>query len=197
MIAVGTRRALDAKGTDAVMTAAEKEAIRNGYRVVIAVVDAWGHVLQLRRTEGAQAASDQVAIDKARTAAIFIRPSREIEEQVSAGRLGALALHGAAALTGGIPLTADGEVAGAIGTSGETPDQDESVSLAGAHTPFSTTEVPALTREGAQVAADAVAAIATARRGVAGGRRRGRRRRADAPVAPGPCAGRERAGGNR
>ena len=55
MIAVGTRRALDAKGTDAVMTAAETEAIRNGYRVVIAVVDAWGHVLQLRRTEGAQA----------------------------------------------------------------------------------------------------------------------------------------------
>ena len=163
MIAVGTRRALDAKGTDAVMTAAEKEAIRNGYRVVIAVVDAWGHVLQLRRTEGAQAASDQVAIDKARTAAIFIRPSREIEEQVSAGRLGALALHGAVALTGGIPLTADGEVVGAIGTSGETPDQDESVSLAGAHTPFSTTEVPALTREGAQVAADAAAAIATAR----------------------------------
>jgi len=163
MIAVGTRRALDAKGTDAVMTAAETEAIRKGYRVVIAVVDAWGHVLQLRRTEGAQAASDQVAIDKARTAAIFIRPSREIEEQVSAGRLGALALHGAVALTGGIPLTAGGQVVGAIGTSGETPDQDESVSLAGARTPFSTTEVPALTRAGAQVAADAVAAIATAR----------------------------------
>ena len=140
MIAVGTRRALDAKGTDAVMTAAETEAIRHGYRVVIAVVDAWGHVLQLRRTEGAQAASDQVAIDKARTAAIFVRPSREIEEQVSAGRLGALALHGAVALTGGIPLTADGEVIGAIGTSGETPDQDESVSLAGARASFSTTE---------------------------------------------------------
>jgi glc operon protein GlcG len=163
MIAVGTRRTLDTKGTDAVMAAAEQEAMQNGYRVVIAVVDAWGHVLQLRRTEGAQAASDQVAIDKARTAAIFVRPSREIEEQVSAGRLGALALHGAAALTGGIPLTVDGEVIGAIGTSGETPDQDESVSLAGAHTSFSTTDVPALTREGARVAADAAAAVATAR----------------------------------
>jgi glc operon protein GlcG len=131
--------------------------------VVIAIVDAWGHLLQLRRTEGAQPASSQVAIDKARTAAIFVRPSREIEEQVSAGRLGALALHGAAALTGGIPLTVDGEVIGAIGTSGETPDQDESVSLAGAHTQFPVTEVPALTREGAQVAADAAAAIATER----------------------------------
>jgi uncharacterized protein GlcG (DUF336 family) len=163
MTAVSMKRALDANGTDAVMTAAQKEAVRNGYRVVIAVVDAWGHVLQLRRTVGAQAASDQVAVDKARTAAIFVRPSREIEEQVSAGRLGALALHGAAALTGGIPLTVDGEVIGAIGTSGETPDQDESVSLAGARTSFSSTGVPALTRTGAQVAAEVAAAVATTR----------------------------------
>jgi uncharacterized protein GlcG (DUF336 family) len=163
MIAVNTRRTLNTKGADAVMMTAEKEAIRNGYRVVIAVVDAWGHVLQLRRIEGAQAASGQVAIDKARTAAIFVRPSREIEEQVSAGRLGALALHGAAALTGGIPLTVDGEVIGAIGTSGETPDQDESVSLAGARASYSTTGVPALTRAGARVAAEAAAAAATAR----------------------------------
>jgi uncharacterized protein GlcG (DUF336 family) len=49
MIAVGTRRTLDTKGTDAVMAAAEQEAMQNGYRVVIAVVDAWGYVLQLRR----------------------------------------------------------------------------------------------------------------------------------------------------
>src|SRR5215469_2148457 len=163
MSAVRTRRALDTKGADAVMAAAEKQALQNGFRVVIAVVDAWGHVLQLRRTEGAQAPSDQVAIDKARTAAIFVRPSREIEAQVSAGRLGALALHGAAALTGGIPLTADGEVIGAIGTSGETPDQDESVSLAGARAQFPANDVPALTQEGAQVAAEAAAAAASAR----------------------------------
>jgi glc operon protein GlcG len=163
MIAVRTRRALDIEGADAVMTAAEKQAVQNGLRVVIAVVDAWGHVLHLRRTEGAQAASDQVAIDKARTAAIFVRPSREIEEQVSAGRLGALALHGAAALTGGIPLTADDEVIGAIGTSGETPDQDESVSLAGARAQFPVASFPALTQEGARIAAEAAAAAASAR----------------------------------
>ena len=91
MTAVSMRKALDVKGTDAVMTAAQDQATRNGYRVVIAVVDAWGHVLQLRRTDGAQAPSDRVAIDKARTAAIFVRPSREIEEQVSAGRLSVVA----------------------------------------------------------------------------------------------------------
>jgi hypothetical protein len=65
-----------------------------------------------------------VAVDKARTAAIFIRPSRELEQQVSSGRLGALALHGARALTGGIPLKVGDEVVGAVGTSGETPDEE-------------------------------------------------------------------------
>jgi len=162
MSAVRMRRTLDIKSADAVMAAAENEATRNGYRVVIAIVDPWGHLLQLRRTEGAQAASGQVAIDKARTAAIFVRPSREIEEQVSSGRLGALALHGAA-LTGGIPLTAGSEVIGAIGTSGETPDQDESVSLAGARAAFGGTEFPALTYSGARAAAEAAAAAAVAR----------------------------------
>jgi glc operon protein GlcG len=158
-----TRRMLDASGAASVTAAAERAADERGHRVVIAVVDAAGDLLELRRTEGAQTASVEVGIDKARTAAIFVRPSREIEEQVSGGRLGALALHGAAALTGGVPLTVDGEVVGAIGTSGETPDEDESVSLAGAAAVFTTVEVPALTYEGARLAAEAAGAAATAR----------------------------------
>jgi glc operon protein GlcG len=158
-----TRRALDPDGVDAVAQAAMKAAERDGRRVVVAVVDAWGRVQQLRRTADAQPASDRVAIDKARTAAIFLRPSREIEAQVSGGRLGALALHGAVALTGGVPLVVDGEVVGAIGTSGETPDQDEAVSLAGAAVTPSTRPVPALTRAGAQAVAEAAGAVATAR----------------------------------
>src|SRR5438034_3827906 len=129
----------------------------------MAVVDPHGELVQLRRTDGAQIASSRVAVDKARTAAIFVRPSREMEEQVTGGRLGALALHGAAALTGGIPLTVDGEVVGAIGTSGETPDEDEAVSIAGAKAPFSTVEALALTYEGARMAAEAVKAAATRR----------------------------------
>ncbi len=163
MTAVRTRRILDTAGTDAVLTAAEEFAADKKYRVVIAVVDASGRLLALRRTEDAQLASDQVAIDKARTAAIFVRPSREIEEQVNGGRLGGLALHGARALIGGIPLVVDGEVVGAIGTSGETTGQDESVSLAGAAATFSTREVPALSQSSARAAADAAAAVATAR----------------------------------
>ena len=159
------RRIIDEAGADAVLAAAEAKARADGLRVVMAVVDPWGELVALRRTEGAQIASSRVALDKARTAAIFVRPSREMEEQVTNGRLGALALHGASALTGGIPLKVDGEVVGAIGTSGETPDEDEAVSIAGAATDFSTASVPALTQEGAKLAAEAVG-VAAAKRGV-------------------------------
>jgi uncharacterized protein GlcG (DUF336 family) len=160
------RRVIDEAGADAVLAAAEKKARADGLRVVMAVVDPWGELVALRRTEGAQIASSRVALDKARTAAIFVRPSREMEEQVTNGRLGALALHGASALTGGIPLRVGDEVVGAIGTSGETPDEDEAVSIAAAATEFSTAQVPALTQEGAKFVAEAVGAAA-AERGVA------------------------------
>jgi len=165
MALVRTRRIIDDAGAAAVIAAAQKEAAAHGHRVVIAVVDPHGELIELRRTPGAQIASSRVAVDKARTAAIFVRPSREIEEQVTNGRLGALALHGASALTGGIPLRVDGEVVGAIGTSGETPDEDEAISLAGAAAEFSVLELPALTYEGARLAAEAAGAAA-AERGV-------------------------------
>jgi glc operon protein GlcG len=165
MTTVRTRRIIDNAGAAAVLDAAEQAATAAGHRVVIAIVDPWGELIELRRTEGAQVASSRVAVDKARTAAIFVRPSREMEEQVSGGRVGALALHGASALTGGIPLTYEGEVVGAIGTSGETPDEDEAISIAGAAARLSVVEVPALTYDGARAAAEAAAAEA-ARRGV-------------------------------
>ena len=166
MAIVRTRRIIDDEGAAAVLEAAERQARQTSARVVLAVVDPWGELVELRRTPGAQVASARVAVDKARTAAIFVRPSREMEEQVTNGRIGALALHGAACLTGGIPLTVDGEVVGAIGTSGETPDEDEAISIAGAAAELSVAEVPALTYEGARLAAEAAGAEA-ARRGVA------------------------------
>src|SRR4030095_16025066 len=108
---------------------------------VIAVAAPHAELIQLQRTPGAQIASSRVALDKARTAAIFVRPSREMEEQVTNGRLGALALTGASALTGGTPLRGGDEVVGAIGTSGETPDEDEAISIAGAQAELSTRAV--------------------------------------------------------
>src|SRR5947208_3229216 len=166
MTAIRKRRIIDEAGAEAVIQAAERQANKHGHSVVIAVVDPSGELVALRRTVGAQVASSRVAVDKARTAAIFVRPSREIERQVSDGRLGALALHGASALTGGVPLAVDGEVVGAVGTSGETPDEDESISIAGAAADFSTIEVGALTYEGAKQVAEAADALA-ASRGVA------------------------------
>jgi uncharacterized protein GlcG (DUF336 family)/mannose-6-phosphate isomerase-like protein (cupin superfamily) len=165
MAIVRTRRIIDKDGAAAVLAAAEQKADETGARVVLAVVDPWGELVELRRTPGAQVASSRVAVDKARTAAIFVRPSREMEEQVTNGRIGALALHGASCLIGGIPLRVSGEVIGAIGTSGETPDEDEAISIAGAAAELSYTEVPALTYEGARLAAEAAGAEA-ARRGV-------------------------------
>ena len=158
-----TRRVLSDEGAHMVVNAAAAFAQANGRRVVVAVVDPAGELVELRRTPGAQLASSRVAVDKARTAAIFVRPSRALEEQVSGGRLGALALHGAAALTGGIPLTVDSEVVGAIGTSGETPDEDEQISLAGARAEFPTNEVAALTYEGARFAAETSGSVARLR----------------------------------
>jgi uncharacterized protein GlcG (DUF336 family)/mannose-6-phosphate isomerase-like protein (cupin superfamily) len=166
MTTVRTRRIIDDEGAAAVLDVAERSATEQGHRVVMAVVDPWGELVAFRRTPGAQVASSRVALDKARTAAIFVRPSREMEEQVTNGRIGALALHGASALIGGIPLKVDGETVGAIGTSGETPDEDEAVSVAGAEAAFSYSEVPALTQAGAKLAVDAIGAEA-ARRGVA------------------------------
>src|SRR3954469_16382126 len=161
-----TRRTIDEAGAEAVLAVAERKAADEGYRVVIAVVDPSGELVALRRTPGAQVASSRVAVDKARTAAIFVRPSREMEEQVTEGRLGALALHGASRLTGGIPLKVGDEVVGAVGVSGETPDEDEAIALAGAAAAFTTDEAPALTYEGARLAAEAAADEAR-RRGVA------------------------------
>ena len=86
-----TRKVIDDAGADAVLEAADAYARERGHRVVIAIVDPSGELIQLRRTPAAQIASSRVAVDKARTAAIFVRPSRVMEEQVTNGRLGALA----------------------------------------------------------------------------------------------------------
>src|SRR5947208_17149495 len=148
MTAIRKRRIIDEAGAEAVIEAAERDANKHGHRVVIAVVAPSGELVALRRTVGAQVASSRVAVDKARTAAIFVRPSREIEQQVSDGRLGALALHGASALTGGIPLKVGDELVGAIGTSGETPDEDEAIQIAGAAAGCPPASIPAPTSEG-------------------------------------------------
>src|ERR1700747_3429102 len=112
--------------------AAEAEAKKRGATVVIAVVDDGGRLILFERLDDTQVASVEVAIGKARTATIFRRPSKEFEDQVKNGRIAALALPGATPLQGGIPITVEGHVIGAIGASGNSPQEDEEIALAGA-----------------------------------------------------------------
>jgi uncharacterized protein GlcG (DUF336 family) len=119
-------------GAKKIAAVAEAKAKAEGARVVIAVVDEGGSLLLLERLDDTQVASVNVGIDKARTAAIYRRPSKVFEDQVKNGRVSALALHGAVALQGGVPIFVNGKVIGAIGVSGETPAQDEDIAIAGA-----------------------------------------------------------------
>src|SRR5207245_6026120 len=93
-------------------------ATTRGVAPVAAVVDADGELLYLWRPDAAQVASVGVATDKARTAAIYRRPSRDFEQQAANGRASALHLARAVPLQGGIPIVADGQVIGAVGVWG-------------------------------------------------------------------------------
>ena len=116
-----------------IAAAAEAEANKRKATVVIAVVDDGGHLLVLNRLDDTQVASVEVGIGKARTAAIFRRPSKVFEDQIREGRVAALALPGATPLQGGVPIEHNGKVIGAIGVSGNTPQEDEDIAKAGAN----------------------------------------------------------------
>jgi glc operon protein GlcG len=115
-----------------IVAAAEAEAQSRGLGVVIVVVDDAGNVIELSRMDSAQVASVNVGIGKARTAAIYRRPSRVFEEQIKNGRVAALALADATPLQGGVPVLIEGKVVGAVGVSGDSPQADEEIAMAGA-----------------------------------------------------------------
>lgn len=115
-----------------IIDAAEAEARARGLGVVTVVVDDTGNLIQLSRMDTAQVASVNVGIGKARTAAIYRRPSRVFEEQIASGRVAALALADATPLQGGVPIVIGGAVVGAVGVSGDTPSVDEQIAIAGA-----------------------------------------------------------------
>jgi len=126
------KKVLTLQAAKKIAAAAEAEAKKQRARVVIAVVDDGGNLILLERLDDTQVASVEVGIGKARTAAIFRRPSKEFEDQIRGGRIAALALPGATPLQGGVPIIFEGKVIGAIGVSGETPAQDEELAKVGA-----------------------------------------------------------------
>jgi len=127
-----TKKVLTLEAATKVAAAAQAEAAKRGSTVVIAVVDDGGYLVVLHRLDDTQVASVEVGIGKARTAAIFRRPSKEFEDQIRSGRVAALALPGATPLQGGVPLVVGGQVIGAIGVSGNTPQEDEDIAKVGA-----------------------------------------------------------------
>lgn len=101
------------------LTAAEAESKKNGWNMAIAVVDTGGHLVAFQRMDSTQIASVRIAIEKARTANNFRRPSKALEDALAGGRQAVLGIPGATPLEGGIPLVTDGKIMGAVGVSGE------------------------------------------------------------------------------
>jgi uncharacterized protein GlcG (DUF336 family) len=115
-----------------VAAAARAQAQSDGWAVVIAVVDDGGHLMYLERMDGCQKASSRIAEEKGRTAILFKRPTKAIEDVVLEGRTVMMGLPGAVPLEGGVPLVKDGVFLGAIGVSGVQSFQDGVVARAGA-----------------------------------------------------------------
>lgn len=110
---------------------AEAEALRNNWPVVIAIVDDGGHLLYLQRLDNTQYGSIQVAIEKARAAIAFRRPTKIWEENIAEGQMRYLNLPGTLPIEGGLPITVSNQFAGAIGVSGVRSFQDAQIAQAG------------------------------------------------------------------
>jgi glc operon protein GlcG len=116
-----------------ILEAARDEAQRNGWAVAIAVVDDGGHPLALARLDGTAPVSSYISQEKARTAALGRRESKDYEDMINGGRTAFLSAPLVATLEGGVPVIVDGQVIGAVGVSGVKPDQDAQVAKAGAN----------------------------------------------------------------
>ena len=124
--------ALSLEDAKRVAAAARAEAEKNGWAIVIAVVDDGGHLMYLERMDGTQKASSRITEAKGRTAILFKRPTKAIEDNVKEGRTVMMVLPGAVPLEGGVPLMKDGQFVGGIGVSGVQSFQDGVVARAGA-----------------------------------------------------------------
>jgi glc operon protein GlcG len=116
--------------------AALKEAAKNNWNMAVAIVDPGGHLIYYEKMDNTQLGSANVAIAKARTAALFKRPTKAFQDALASGANGLriLRLEGVVPVEGGIPLVMDGKIVGAIGVSGGTSAQDAQCAEVGADT---------------------------------------------------------------
>ena len=116
-----------------VLASAEAEAKKNSWPVAIVVLDSGGHIVALHRLDNTQFGSVEVARQKAWSAVAFRRPTKAFQDALAGGPGGAriLALEGATPIEGGLPLTVDGKIVGAVGVSGVTGEQDSMIAAAG------------------------------------------------------------------
>ncbi|KGE78798.1 hypothetical protein CVH10_16365 [Halomonas sp. ND22Bw] len=125
-----TKAVLTLDDVNVLLDAAQKEAEANGWSVTIAVADDGGHLLGLRRLDGAAPFSAGIATEKARNAAIGRKETQVFEEMINNGRTAFATAPLQALLSGGVPVIVDGQVAGSIGISGVKPDQDVQIAKA-------------------------------------------------------------------
>jgi glc operon protein GlcG len=126
------KKALSLEAARKMVAAAETEAERNHWRGVVAVVDDGGWIILLERMDhAAMTASVELAAGKARSAALFKKPTQALEEAINHGRYAAITARGFIEMQGGLPVVVDGEVIGGIGASFATPEEDEQVAKAG------------------------------------------------------------------
>ena len=117
-----------------VAEAALAPARANGWTVVIAIADPGGHLVYLEKLDQTQVGSVLIAEEKARSAAIFKRPTKLFQERLARGGDGLLVLKlaGVIPVEGGVPLVVDGKLVGALGVSGGSSAEDEACAVAGA-----------------------------------------------------------------
>ena len=112
------------------------EALRNNWTMAVAVVDTGGSLVYFEKMDGTQTGSVNVAIEKARSAVMFKRPTKAFQDALAGGGVGLrlLSLDGAVPVEGGVPLIQNGRIVGAIGLSGGASEQDGQCANAGAAT---------------------------------------------------------------
>jgi glc operon protein GlcG len=125
------RKMLTLQDAQGIAAAAEAEAVKNGWKVGIAVTDDGGHLLHFQRLDGAPLTTIAIAQGKAKASAFGRRPSKAFEDVVANGRNAFLSVPDLVLLEGGEPIIVDGVCIGAVGVSGVTSAQDAQIARAG------------------------------------------------------------------